>query len=200
MVQGRLEAVKNEDGSIIFVALMLLAIMTVIGVMSADMTVTENFIVRNTGIRKQNVNLVEAAVMEGLQDLFLIDASNPNNFDPQASPTDWINEDDTWNDLGWFSTATARMLVGGAGANSVVPDLATNGGAHNLLQTRGEAANGGLRMAIVGWTPAPGSSLKATGSSRKAGRVLAEYVSLDGGGADNGYGMLRIDIGVERIF
>jgi hypothetical protein len=35
----------------------------VIGIMAADITITENFIIRNVAIYKQNVCMVESAIM-----------------------------------------------------------------------------------------------------------------------------------------
>ena len=194
-------AADNESGSIIVMALMVLAIMTVIGLMAADTVVTENMILRNTGIRKQNKNLVESAVMEGLQDVIQIDAGNPANFDPGSNL--WINNDDQWESAGtltnWYNPMTAGILDN---TNSVVPDMVLNDNADSIsiLQTRGEDDTGSLRIAVVGWESAPGASLKATGPTRKSGRILAEYISTDAGGDDNGYGIIRMEIGVERVF
>jgi hypothetical protein len=190
----------SQEGSIIVIALMVLAIMTVIGLMSADTTITENFIVRNAGIHKQNVSLVEAAVMEGLQDVIQIDASDPDNLSPGTNPNDWINSDDTaWTTGDWYAEDSATQLNAN---NSVIPDLVSNNNTNSMsmLNIRGEEGAGNLRVAVVGWEGAPGASLKATGPTRKAGRVLAEYVSADAGGNSNNYGMLRMEIGVERVF
>ena len=188
----------DERGSMIVLAIMVLAIMTVIGILSADTSVTESFIVRNTGIYKQNVNLLDAALMEGLQDLIQIDASDPTNLDPDELATDWINDDETWNFVNWYGL-TAQMLNAN---NSLVPDMIINDnpGSVAILENRGEDDAGGLRMAVVGWGVAPGGSLKMNGPSRKRGRVIGEYFSTDAGGTDNGYGMLRMEIGVERVF
>ena len=190
----------NQEGSIIVIALMVLAIMTVIGLMSADTTITENFIIRNAGIHKQNVSLVEATVMEGLQDLIQIDATDPDNLSPDTVANDWINSDDTaWTTGDWYDEDSATQLNAN---NSVVPNLVSNNNTNSMsmLNIRGEEGASNLRVAVVGWDSAPGASLKGTKATRKAGRVLAEYISTDGGGNDNGFGMLRMEIGVERVF
>ena len=190
----------NQEGSIIVIALMVLAIMTVIGLMSADTTITENFIIRNAGIHKQNVSLVEATVMEGLQDRIQIDATDPDNLSPDTVANDWINSDDTaWTTGDWYDEDSATQLNAN---NSVVPNLVSNNNTNSMsmLNIRGEEGASNLRVAVVGWDSAPGASLKGTKATRKAGRVLAEYISTDGGGNDNGFGMLRMEIGVERVF
>ena len=72
------------------------------------------------------------------------------------------------------------------------------------LATRGEAANGGLRCAVVGWEPViyatGGSSSLVVGAGAiwHAGRILGEYVSVDAGLNDNGNGMLRMELGLRR--
>ena len=57
----------NQNGSVIVIVLMILTVMTVLGIASSDSLVTENFIVRNTGIHQQNLSLLDSALMEGLQ-------------------------------------------------------------------------------------------------------------------------------------
>ncbi len=194
----------RENGSVIVLALMILAIMTVIAIMSADTTITENFIVRNTAIHRQNVNLVEAALMEGLQDVIQIDATDPSNLDPDSSSSDWIVSKDTnWTTDDWYKPdSTTRCLTTG---NSVIPDLVTNDNTNSLsiLSDRGEDDNNTLRIALVGWELESGSTAKMTGGGAppcKKGRVLGEYVSLDSSSKDNGFGMLRMELGVRRYF
>ena len=61
--------IANQNGSVMVLALMIMAVMMVIVIASSDTVVTENFIIRNVGIHKENVNLVESALMQGLQDV-----------------------------------------------------------------------------------------------------------------------------------
>ena len=85
---------------------------------------------------------------------------------------------------------------------STVTDLAD--GNPWISATRGENANINLLYAVVGWAPTDlgtgGSESLVVGSGPvwHEGRVLAEYVSSDGGGNDNGNGLLRMEIGVKR--
>ena len=84
--------IGNQNGSVMILALMIMAIMMVIGISSSDTAITENFIVRNVGIHKENVNLVESALMLGLQTFMQIRDNNPDNFDPDISNTDWLEQ------------------------------------------------------------------------------------------------------------
>lgn len=189
------------------IALMILVIMTIIGVMSSDTVITENFIIRNTGIHKQNASLVEAAVMEGLQEIIQISDNDPADFDVNADPSDWLNnKNDAWitNDADgdkipdWYDNDSARML------NANNSEGATDPG---LLTTRGENGLDNLRYAMVGWdsytSPSGGgASLVVSGPGAKlvwrTGRILAEYVSLDGDGDNNGFATMRMEIGFMR--
>ena len=61
----RLGPIANQNGSVMVLALMIMAIMMVIGITSSETAITENFIIRNVGIHRENVNLVESALMRG---------------------------------------------------------------------------------------------------------------------------------------
>ncbi len=192
--------IANDNGSVMVLALMIMAVMMVIAITSSETVVTENYIIRNVGIHKENLNLVESALMEGLQTFMQVPDNNPDNFDPDISNTDWINNrTDAWTTGAWYNRGdVTTMLDANNSRNSDVPaTLAT-------LATRGEAANGVLRYAVVGWAPwtfaTGGSSSLVMGSGPiwHTGRVLGEYISADAGGADNGNGMLRMELGLRR--
>jgi len=199
-----LKPVDNQDGSIIVIAIMVLAIMTVIGLMSADTTVTENFIIRNVGLHKQNVQMVEAGIMEGLQDIVQRQTTAELEILKENPPTGitahaMMNVDTAWEEdppgvgnsqeQDWYDPMTGRALD--AGVNWVVPNSIQNDGI-SIINTRGEKAVQPLRMAMVGWRGAKGSSLKATAPTRHAGKILAEYLS--------GNGMVRMEVGIEKVF
>jgi hypothetical protein len=192
------QPLANQDGSVIVLVLMVLVIMTVIGIVSSDTVVTENFIIRNEGIHKQNINLVQSALMQGLQQYMQIDDSDPANFDPTASATDWINDRNNTSSSAnehlintiWYETMFTQRCLN-ANNSRVASSLP-------LLTTRGENGNGNLRYAMVGWQVVPGESLKLGKPIWRQGRILAEYVSADAGGKDNGFGMLREEMGIKR--
>ena len=82
----------NDNGSVIVLVLMVLVIMTAIGIVSSNTVVNENYVVRNAAIHRQNVNLVESALVQGLQEFMQIDNNSPLKlFDPNRLPNDWIN-------------------------------------------------------------------------------------------------------------
>ena len=196
-------ALNNQDGSVIVMVLMILAIMTVIGIVSSNTVITENYMVRNMGIRKQNVSLVESALMQGLQEFMQLDNSNPNNFNPALNT--WIN-DRTITTAGapealintiWYQNTFTQ------------PCLAANNSRSNanlpLLATRGEGPAINLRYAVVGWQPVnlgttggSTSLVVGTGAVWREGRILAEYVSMDGVGNGNGFGLIRQELGVKQ--
>ena len=189
--------IANDNGSVMVLALMIMAVMMVIAIASSDTVVTENFIIRNVGIHKENLNLVESALMEGLQTFMQIPDNNPDNFDPDISNTDWINNrTDAWTTGAWYNRGDVSTMLNAN--NSLNANVLTT------LATRGEAANGGLRCAVVGWAPwtfpTGGSTSLVVGAGAiwHTGRILGEYVSVDAGGADNGNGMLRMELGLRR--
>ena len=196
---------KNQNGSVIVLTLMVLVIMTVIGIVSSDTIVTENLILRNVGIRKQNVNLVDATLMQGLQEFMQIPDGNPNNFNTNFSTTDWLNDRNRNNPLDneflintiWYETNFTQQCLD---ANN-----SRNANTLPLLAMRGENANGNLRYAVVGWEPvdygAGGSEslvMNPGAPMWRAGRLLAEYVSADALNNDNGFGLLRMELGLKR--
>jgi hypothetical protein len=200
-LQGRMpNPVTNDSGSVMLLALMVMAVMMVIAIASSDTVVTENYIIRNVGIHKENLNLVESALVRGLQEFMQLPDNNPAIFDPDFSNTDWINNRTApWTTGQWYNRGDVGTLLNGNNSNDAnnPPNLAT-------LTTRGEAATDVLRYAVVGWAPwtfpTGGSSSLVVGSGPVwyTGRILGEYVSTDGGGNDNGNGMLRMELGLRR--
>ena len=192
--------IDNQRGSVIVLVLMVLVILTVIGIVSSNTVVTENFIIRNVGIHRQNASLVDSALMIGLQQVMQIDNSDGDNFDTDVDPNDWLNNDDTaWTTQDWYeSSFTDRCLDANNSrdANSLP-----------LLTTRGENANGNLRYAVVGWGPLDFSTtggstslVVGAGAVWHGGRVIAEYVSEDAGGDGNGFGLIRAELGVRQLW
>lgn len=186
----------NQNGSVMILTLMIMAVMLVIVVASSDTVVTENFIMRNVGIHKQNVNLVEAALMEGLQTFMQVPDNDPANFDPNTSNSDWINDRNAaWTTVNWYNTGDVATQLDANNSFAAIP-LAT-------LATRGEAATV-LRYAVVGWAPVTlgtggsESLVVGRGATWHGGRILGEYVSEDAGNNDNGNGFLRMELGVRR--
>lgn len=214
--QDRLtRTIKDPNGSMILIALMVLTLMSIIGIASINTVVTESFIVRNAAIRKQNIQLADAVAGEALQrvlDAGLLNNSandDPSDLELELSPQDpshltWVLDPAVWDASGnaddWWNPAFAGRLLDAT--NSEAPTILTrdiDGAMRNLLITRGEWTVGGdpddspVRYALLGWRAAPGSSLKLTVASRRAGEVLTEYVS-------DTHGVTRLAIGLERDF
>jgi Tfp pilus assembly protein PilX len=198
----------NQNGSVIVLVLMVLTIMTVLGIVSSDSLVTENYIVRNLGIHQQNVSLLDSALMRGLQEFMQISDADADNFSPTGPNAVWINNasntfpaagdpEEFINTIWYENVFTQRCLDAGNSQDAAsLP----------LLATRGENANGNLRYAVVGFGPVDlGTSgieslVVGSGAVWHQGRILSEYVSADAGGNDNGNGMLRMEIGVKRMW
>jgi hypothetical protein len=189
---------ENEQGSAIIIALMLLVIMTVIGLMASENVVTENFIIRNEAIYRQNVSMVEAALMEGFQWFMQRQPDDPNIVDVNNSALSWVNsKDDTWAANTWYTADVGFRIL--SGSNSL--DVNTS----QTLADRGETSAGNLRASFIGWDLVPlpdgGSESLAVGANIpvwRRGRIVAEYASRNAGGGDNGYGMLRMETGLKR--
>jgi Tfp pilus assembly protein PilX len=115
---------KNQEGSAIIMALMALAVLTIIGISSINTNIIESQIVRNEQVYQQNFYQAEAAAMEAAQTLE--DETNIDNLRPDSGseiPMLVATDIDLWtvnaNDL---QTLTTSMSGGesGAAASSVV--------------------------------------------------------------------------------
>jgi len=107
--------IKNEEGSAIVVAVMILMVVTIIGVSSTNTTTVELQIVRNDGIYKQNLYLAEAAAQEGIQRIWNLSRTDPFQLERQAPV--WLNNIDdidltnpgTWDNDGAGGDDTAEV-------------------------------------------------------------------------------------------
>ncbi len=194
--------VHNDKGAVILIALMTLALMMIIGLTAVNMSISESFSIRNIGIQKQNLRIVEGAALEGVQRIMDMEFDGDiSDLDPKKTSQVWVCDDDQWsNAVGakWTSDSFTGPVLNEN--NSTVPQwISAGGGAENLiLAQRGEWNQGhltrsSLRYTLVGWNTAGGNTLRATAPARRSGRLLAEYASDD-------FGILRIEIGLERKF
>ena len=172
---------KNRDGSVMVIVIIILALLTLAGISATNMSITESYIVRNTGIYKQNVALAEMAALEGVRRL--LDENNPALLDPDRLPNDWLNPKSMNQD---FNTLVLTDN------NSVVPAGVISGDI-NVIGRRGETAATPLRYYFAGWAPPAKNSLKATGPSWKTGKVVGSYSS-------GSYGRVRVEIGIKKKF
>ncbi len=179
----------NEKGSTMLVALFLLALLTVGSVTATNMSLTESYIVRNTGIALQNEEMAEAAAGEAVR--WILDQSNPALLVPGGGIS-WIQSDLT------FNQNPDQMVL--TNANSAIPTqtAVVNGNstptaAAAIIAQRGETAANPLRYYFVGWQTAPGNSLKVTSPRWRSGKVVAIYKSAT-------YGSVTIAMGIRKKF
>jgi len=115
----------NQNGSAILIAMMLLLMMTIIAISGSNTSVTESYIIRNVGLHKQNVSMVESAALELAQDALLnigapINQILAESAEPSfrkayiVSDTDWSNTTHasgmSYHDAWYDPTVTGRVL------------------------------------------------------------------------------------------
>lgn len=188
------------------IVLMLLALMSIIGIASTNTTITENFIVRNSAIRNQNLYVADAAAMEVVQRVLDAGLENDaNSIDIDAIlPTmpahaTWVNDRTTWSYANWYNRDFVGPLL--TSANSVAPESILNGDI-GLIRHRGDwdgvdPDTCPIRYALVGWSlPASGGgnwNLAAGQPILRTADILTEYLSERNG-------VIRLTVGVEREF
>ena len=74
---------KNEEGSVIVMAVMFMALLTIVGLAASNVSITEVQVVTSELIYQRNFYQAEAAAMEAAERL-------ENLADPQASPPGWL--------------------------------------------------------------------------------------------------------------
>ena len=89
-----ISTLKNEEGSVIIIALMVLVAITMIGIVSTDDTAVELKIVRNEAIYRHNLYRAESAVLEAAQFMddnlpFNATWKNTVGADPYETPVNW---------------------------------------------------------------------------------------------------------------
>lgn len=209
----------NEKGSMIVIVLMLLTIMSIIGIASTNVTVTENFIVRNTSIRKENLHLVDAVAAEVYQlvnDVEYADPADPLAFmradqiDPDLpGHFDWVHADADWDNDGhrqdWYDRDFQGRILEDIDETPATtsagepPDSILNGDIaviNNRGEWDGDPDTCPVRYALVGWVfVSEGESIvvnQPTPIIKKAD-ILVEYVSAD-------YGVIRLIVGIKKEF
>jgi Tfp pilus assembly protein PilX len=117
---------KNEEGSAIVVAMMILMVITIIGISASKMTTVELQIVRNDGIYKQNLYLAEAAAQEAIQRIWNVSRSDPILLENQTPV--WLNainmaDMDNWDNDGADGDDTALVSSTDPDASLAVIDV-----------------------------------------------------------------------------
>ena len=103
--------INNENGSAIVLALVILAVLTIIGISASTTSTVELKIVRNEKIHTQNFYYAEAGVYEGAQRIE--QESNPEvQLIAATTGYDWLNDNAVD-----FSTSAAWLNLGPASGN-----------------------------------------------------------------------------------
>lgn len=174
----------NQTGSAMVIALMVLLLLTLAGIAATNLAVTESFIVRNSGIHKQNLQLAEMAALEGLREILTRNGAEELIAGAASAPV-WIRDRNLWN-----NNPTLNLAGDDSFPLTVVNSAAAQFG---TLVVRGEAGDEPLRYYFVGWRDMPGASLKMTAAMWRQGRVISVYDS-------DRFGLASVEVGVVKLF
>ncbi len=194
---------KNEDGFItVITVLLMLLLLTIVGVSSINNSVTESFIVRNTGLYSKNFYLAESAGYEAAQRLEDADltTTNPTGGLAWITPiaTD-MSDRDIWFDLKGTADYSDDVWEP---ANSVrsetfyTQDPAVNPSNLEILLPGSYTADD-IRLAAHFQGVSKGSSLKVTS---KQGRLYGFNVYGMYSNLDAGLGEVLIEMGYRKRF
>lgn len=147
---------SNDEGSVLVIALVMLALLTTLGIMSTNTTSVDLQISQNERIHRQNFNFAEAAAMEAAQRL-IDDDINGNNYTTATGATDWItlcDETDSLNpcehpyrDPGHWTDTSANGGADTVVTSTVNPDP-SNPSVFYTVQYNGEFAGASLGLGI----------------------------------------------------
>lgn len=104
---------KNEDGSVMVLALIILVLLTLMGLSATNTSTIEVQIANNERIYKDNFYKAEAGIMTAAQTLENLDANTLNNIDG----LNWVNADAV--DPNNIDTSTAIWNTTGTGLSDV---------------------------------------------------------------------------------
>jgi hypothetical protein len=196
-MKGNQAVIGNQNGSVLVVALLIMALMTIIGISASNMVVQESFITRNAGLYKQNTYLVESGILEVIQDIMARSwDSDPDvraNLLPTQSTLNWIHNFQAWDWADWYDLESTDRFLDVDASNSPIfqVPLSIQNDHFGTINIRGEKANNPLRCAVV-LDQSPADSLKETNPGKKLeGQVIGEYVSI--------HGMVRMEAGVRLV-
>jgi Tfp pilus assembly protein PilX len=126
-----LSPLSNQQGSVMVIALMILVVVTIVGIASMNDSRTEQQLVRNEAIYKQDFYLAESAAIEGAQRL-----NNLNDrwvLQNQAQP--WLNQNE--DNTGVNLTDPGNWDTGGATPNAAVAGVDVAGdGTYTVVDER----------------------------------------------------------------
>ncbi len=135
--------IKNEEGSVLVIALVMLALLVIIGISATTTSNIENLVTRNVEDYTVALYFAEAAAMQGIQSL---DDAAPN---PRDNPPGWLNP--TVNDVTDANILDGNYWTGGA----PFPPVAGTGGSQLLAGSHGIVGGSSLDMGksnVYGYT------------------------------------------------
>jgi Tfp pilus assembly protein PilX len=137
---------NGEDGSAMVLALMVLAILTIIGVSAINTSTTELQIVRNEQIYQINFYQAEASAYEAAQRIEL--EPNIENVLPRLTSLAWMNDGTSGNSVD-FSAAANWVNDGSVSDNSVDSSINADASyAASLKKVEGSLGEGMQRKYI----------------------------------------------------
>ena len=161
-MQRLISNLNNEEGSAIVMAMIVLAMLTIIGIVSSSNTVFELQIVRNEAIYRRNFYRAESAIVEAAQRL---ETSSAADLLPISTSYDWLN-----NALGAPDLADIGSWKDGSDPPVWIdppnwtPDGFPKSFASNNMDVPADLRNN-TRYAVICNGIAAGSSLSMTGGS-----------------------------------
>jgi Tfp pilus assembly protein PilX len=136
IMKNRLPIINNEEGSLIAIVLLLMAVLTVIGISASNTSISESQVVRNETGYKSSFFRAEAAAIEAIQRLE--DEINLDSFPPlYLMPIGTVSDDNVL-------PAVALWETNGQDSNIAVPVPKTK--LRYLAVTRGIQAGSSMAM------------------------------------------------------
>jgi Tfp pilus assembly protein PilX len=105
------DTLRNEEGSVLLLTLVLLILLTIAGLGILSTTDTELQITRNDKCFKQNITRAESAVMEAAQLLAYFDSQGQKaELKPETSSQEWLNDAPVAPDA-WAASNSTRSEI-----------------------------------------------------------------------------------------
>jgi hypothetical protein len=177
-------SLADEDGSAMVIALIVLAVLTIIGIFAINTSTTELQIVRNEQIYQINFYQAESSAYQAAQRIEL--ETNSDNLLPRLSPPDWIN--DTTDTSG----NPVELSVPG---NWVVDDVTAN---DNSAKAFIPEADGTVSMSAEALYAAISKGVRKGSSLDIAATRLYEYAVF--GQSQSNNGSVIVEIGYLKRF
>jgi len=115
------DLIKSEEGSVMVVALIVLAMLTIIGISASNTSTTELQIVRNDLLYRINFYKAEAAAREGAQTVANLAKTSPDEVNPGQTTQGWLVDPAEEG----IDMTTIADVQGVAEPSNVVADAAT---------------------------------------------------------------------------